>query len=756
MPDSSPRRRSGSSVVAAAAAALVAGLTLVLAAPSSVAAAPLRAVPVDVRALDGRALPLFATGDEFHHRVHDAEGFTVLRDPITGRVVYASVREGRLVPTGLEFGRGNPRTLGLVPGLDDGEAAIRRQVASRRAALPMRLNSAPTRGVINNLVLFVRFKGEAPLTTPVTTWEAMLDSPDPAVPSLRGYYDEVSYGTLTVRSHLLPTPVGDTVASWQDTFPRSYYQEHNATTNPGGYPDAGEQMVREQQMIRRALEATVADIPPGTNLDGDGDGFVDNLTVVVAGKPDGWNSLLWPHMSLQVADLIYLTNPSDDSDLIVLTFNLQLNDYILNNAGIGVLAHEMFHTLGGPDLYHYSHDSLNPAGPWDLMEWDAKIPQHMSLHQKVRYAHWAATPPLITESGTYVVNPLTSPDGQGWRLPVPGQPQQFFQIEYRRKAGVYESSLPSSGLLIWRVDERWWGNNDGPPDELYVFRPGGTLTADGQVQQAPFAAGSGRTSFDLGSDPAPFDQVGTGVGVRITDISAAGGDTMSFTVCMAYATCFLKQCGDDGCGGTCGTCASDRLCEDRLCVAEQKCATLSTCLAACTDAACRADCRRVPAACPKPATCRQAGTCDEGTGQCAYPLAVEGTPCDDKDTCSLDDACRTDGTCGGAPNPACLPDDPAPDVASGDLAAELPSSDIQDVDAAPDASNPTDLPTEPRDGVQPDAVADLLLPDTASDLAPVAPNAASGGCTAGTTASPAALLPGLLALLGLAIRRRRR
>jgi len=729
---------------------------LILCAASTAAAAPLRDVPVDVRTPDGRVLSLFATGDEHHQRVHDAEGFTVVRDPATSRVVYATVRNGRLAPTRLEVGRSNPRSLRLVPGLDDAAAFLGANLRTRPASLSPRLNSAPDHGVINNLVLFVRFADEAPLTTPVATWTSMLDDPDPDVPSLRGYYQEASYGALTIVSHLLPKPAGDTLASWQDANPRSFYQPYDAATNPGGYTDDGDKMIREQEMVSRALLGTLADIPEGTNLDGDADGFVDNVTVVIAGKPDGWNSLLWPHMSVQLASLIYL----DKLDLYVLTYDLQLNDTVLNQSGVGVLAHEFFHTLGAPDLYHYSYDKKTPAGPWDLMEWEQRVPQHMSLHQKVRYGHWAGQPPMITESGSYVVNPLTSPDGQGWRLPIPGQPQQFFEVEYRKKAGIYESSLPSEGLLIWRVDERWYGNDDGPPDELYVFRPGGTMTSDGQIQQAPFAAGSGRTSFDLGTDPAPFEQYGAPVGVRITDISAAGGDTMSFTVCMAYSTCFLKECGDDGCQGTCGTCADDRLCEDRLCVAQQKCGTLSACLSACADDACRGACRRVPATCPAPAACRQAGTCDEITGACTYALASAGTPCDDHDACTRNDGCRLDGTCGGEPDPACLADDTVPEdvpvIAPTDTGVDAPQADVQDPDAAPDLAIPQDSGGEDRAGGQPEAAPDTPSQDASSDLAPVTPHPAAGGCAAGAIPSPASVLPGLLAFLGLAIRRRRR
>ncbi|HOU54102.1 MAG TPA: hypothetical protein PLQ97_09260 [Myxococcota bacterium] len=723
---------------------LVAGLPL--------QAAPLRDVPVEVTTPDGRVLHLRATGDEFFRLVMDRDGFTVVRDPDSGEVVYADLRDGDLAPTPWRVGRDDPRLAGLHPGVRPSVARFREARQAWTSWLPRPRRSAPNRGTLNNLVLFVRFADEAPLTSRTATWEAMLNGTPEVRNSLRDYYLEASYGALTVQSHLLPRPTGETILTYQDIHPRSFYQKYQATTNPGGYRDAGEAMVREQQMVRRALEATIHDLPPGIDLDGDDDGFVDNLAVVISGQPDGWSDLLWPHMTLQLADLIYL-----DDDLIVLTYNLQLHDMLADGSRVGVLAHELFHTLGAPDLYHYSDDGMTPAGPWDLMEWDLPIPQHMSLHMKVRWGRWVPDPPMITESGTYLVRPLTASEGQGWRLPIPGEPKQHFLVEYRRRTGPFEASLPDEGLLIWRVDERWWGNPDGPPDELYVFRPGGSPSQDGKVRQAPFSAQNGRTSFDPGTDPFPFSQYGTPVGLRITDITAAGGDVMGFTVCMAYQTCFLNRCGDDGCGGSCGECPWQAVCEDGQCRDRQRCDTYAACLAACPedDEACQAQCGRVPAVCPEPGPCREAGTCDPATGQCRYDLLPEGSPCQDGDPCTRDDACDDQGTCRGLPDPACaVPDtnpEEAPDAVdtvpepADHASAEETLSEAEDLATGTDSTVPgPDVPAswdptsrEAEDGTPPES------PDGDAGTDASRPGGiGGGGCTAGNAA------PGPLVLVG--------
>lgn len=57
--------------------------------------------------------------------------------------------------------------------------------------------------------------------------------------------------------------------------------------------------------------------------------------------------------------------------------------------------------------------------------------------------------------------------------------------------------------------------------------------------------------------------------------------------------------------------------------------------------------------CPAKDACHLPGTCDEGTGQCSSPVAMDTTPCNDGDACTTGDACQG-GVCTGAPK-ACAP-----------------------------------------------------------------------------------------------------
>ena len=77
----------------------------------------------------------------------------------------------------------------------------------------------------------------------------------------------------------------------------------------------------------------------------------------------------------------------------------------------------------------------------------------------------------------YEINPLSSPFNNIYRINSPSS-NEYFVIEYRVKEGIYEINTPGgdNGILIYRVNDSLNGNADGPPDELYLYRPNGTFT----------------------------------------------------------------------------------------------------------------------------------------------------------------------------------------------------------------------------------------------------------------------------------------
>ena len=309
-------------------------------------AAPLVNVPVTITQPDGQVLELFASGDEFYNWVHDENGFTVVRDPATGYVEYAILQDGRLVPSGYRVGAVDPRSLGLAPNVNlppERMQEVRRMSATSPAAPLDAPVPVPTSGTINNLVIFIRFSDEDEFTDPTSTYDAMFNSTAVGANSMYNYFREVSYNALTISATFYPVPAGSTVASYRDAYSRAYYQPYDETTNPDGYTDDVVAREREHALLKNATDAVSPQIPDDLELDGDGDGNVDNICYVVYGSPGAWADLLWPHK------WALWTNKYETyiHGKRVWTYNFQLQTS-LASAGVGVLCHEMFHSLGAP------------------------------------------------------------------------------------------------------------------------------------------------------------------------------------------------------------------------------------------------------------------------------------------------------------------------------------------------------------------------------------------------------------------------
>lgn len=264
--------------------------------------------------------------------------------------------------------------------------------------------------------------------------------------------------------------------------------------------------------------------------------MLDNICIIVSGNSElGGRHLLWPHRSdLALPDekAIYVKGKKIVGYLMV--FNdangwSSLSPVPLNT---GVLCHEMSHTLGTYDLYHVN-DDLNPVGVWDLMSDNLKTPQQMSAYTKYRYCKWIDEIPEISTPGTYTLNPVggSSKENIAYKIKPTGS-DEYFIVEYRKKAGTFDIGLPSSGLLVYRINPNVTGGNlnyNGTTrlDEQYLFRPGGTTKLDGDISKAAFSAESGRTSLGGTADFKPFYSDGKEAKFALANISSCG-ETISF------------------------------------------------------------------------------------------------------------------------------------------------------------------------------------------------------------------------------------
>ncbi|MEI6766134.1 MAG: M6 family metalloprotease domain-containing protein [Bacteroidota bacterium] len=497
---------------------------------ASVQAAWISNHPVTVKQPDGTSLQCFATGDEYYNWIHDAENYTIIQNHKTGYWCYAKLVDGQLQASDLIAGHTNPALFGLTPGINISASQMLQLRNARLAATPKppadlkNGSNSKSSGTINNLVIYIRFSGEPEFTDDTMTYYNFFVGPAGSN-SMKNYFEEASYGALHINTKFYPHPSGSTVISYQDTYPRSHYEPYDAITNPGGYTDQG---LTEHELLINAINAVSGQIPAGLNLDYNNDGYIDNICFIVDGNTTAWSTLLWPHRWTLYSQNIYINGKR------VYDYNLQVQNHLLVS-GNGVLCHEMFHTLGAPDLYHYNQDGLMPVGIWDLMQSNQEPPQHMGAYMKFRYGGWISSIPVISAAGTYTLNPLTTPTGNCYRINSPNSTTEYFVVEYRKKSGVFESSLPGSGIVVYRINSNFdgYGNAgyDGGAtlDEVYVYRPGGDIILTGQPDNAYMSANVNRKKINNNTDPSSFLSDGSPGGLDISAISTAGG-TISFNL----------------------------------------------------------------------------------------------------------------------------------------------------------------------------------------------------------------------------------
>lgn len=250
---------------------------------------------------------------------------------------------------------------------------------------------------------------------------------------------------------------------------------------------------------------------PEDKLDNKYSGVVDNLTVIIQGRCPSGSDFMWPHKSVtEVSTKIKNKYQFGNYNFI--------DSYSVTGAVAacqGVITHEFLHSVGLPDLYRRSGNTDGtPVGIWDIMAVDSFFMQYPLSYQRYKLG-WIPMQ-QITQSGTYTLDPVSDPDSDTilYEIKTPMSASESFILEYRKKVTTnysnlgFETKIPSSGLLIYRVNKsvlnqtNAWDNKD----YLYVYRPGETSTtaSAGDVFKSALDPNDSRTSFGVADLDAPL------------------------------------------------------------------------------------------------------------------------------------------------------------------------------------------------------------------------------------------------------------
>ncbi|MBO5548298.1 MAG: M6 family metalloprotease domain-containing protein [Prevotella sp.] len=269
------------------------------------------------------------------------------------------------------------------------------------------------------------------------------------------------------------------------------------------------------EMIIEAVNLAKKEISDWTPYDWDGDGYVDQVYVVYAGKGEadgGAESTIWPH----AYDLKSSQYYGDGSGPVEVGSNLYVNSYAcggeLNGqtgeiAGIGTMCHEYSHCLGYPDFYDTDYSGGQGMCVWDLMDSGSYNGDGYQPAGYTSYERWFAgweTPVTLEDEDVTVENMKSLQNGgESYIIYNKRNRNEYFLLENRQLEG-WDASLYGAGLLILHVDYNaglWESNqpNDDPSHQRMTWIP-----ADKKYQ---YESWNGSKYYDVDgieNDPFPY------------------------------------------------------------------------------------------------------------------------------------------------------------------------------------------------------------------------------------------------------------
>jgi M6 family metalloprotease-like protein len=422
---------------------------------------------------DGTTLQVRLVGDEFNHYWQNLNGDIVQCDS-TGfwHVVDAEAmrrvskrRETRTISQPKKVGTVNLASRGLVILVNFQDASF---------------NAANTQSAMNDL-----------MNADSYTYNG-------ATGSVRKYFSDQSDGQYTPQFDVVgPVTLPD-------------YLSHYGGNDASGNDKLPGDMVVEACSIANADHGV-----DFTKYDNDGDGYVDFVYIIYAGKGEadgGADNTIWPH-NWNLSSAYYYNNCSyatsarkfDGKTVDNYACSGEIDGETGKRTGIGTIAHEFSHVIGLPDLYDIdygqNYENESTPGSWHIMDGGS-------------YNNNGNTPPNYTIYDKYFL---------GWKTPInPGNTKQTltlkaagqdgynayqittgntllsatntttaYYIENRQQSG-WDAYVPGHGLVIWKVMYNSSAWNDNSPNDT-----------DGTLRYTIVSASGKTTGLGTAADPFP-------------------------------------------------------------------------------------------------------------------------------------------------------------------------------------------------------------------------------------------------------------
>ena len=252
-----------------------------------------------------------------------------------------------------------------------------------------------------------------------------------------------------------------------------------------------------------------------SDYDWDGDGEVDQVYVVYAGKGEangGGANTIWPH-EWTLSEAAYYGDGSGAQTLDGVRIDTYACGSELNESGsidgIGTMCHEFSHCLGYPDFYDIDYSGGQGMFEWDLMDTGSYNGGGYLPAGYTSYERWVAgwKEPIELTSTQAVTNMKALQEGgDSYIIYNQGNRNEYFLLENRQKTR-WDAEVPGSGLLILHVDydESIWAYNqpnDDPSHQRMTW-----IAADNEYQYTTYQGEKYYTTDGAANDPFPYGSV---------------------------------------------------------------------------------------------------------------------------------------------------------------------------------------------------------------------------------------------------------
>ena len=451
--------------------------------------------PFEVEQPDGSKIPVRMFGHEYYNWMETEDGYVMdwVEDDNRLGWYYCDLNsEGKFSPTHILVRYPSPNYLDIPKNLREISPkvrTIRHSNLQKRKMNNSVLNRSISPSVMKPLVFLVDFNNLSKKEHSVEDFSLLLFDEDlnpgeielanDYSMSVREYYDEVSNGNLDISGD------SKSIVDWTTVeHDYSYYVDGVQGTGQGNGLNETNTPAQSAAAIVVEIAMTIQDSLDFSKFDGDGDGAVDVVILIIEGTGGTGDNHFWPHMSYiqptSSKECIGICEINSEAPLIDNYFapgGVVINKYIVIMEQyneildpnqeilsgmihpIGTICHELGHVLGLPDLYDTSDNSAAGIGIWGLMgsgNWNSqKIPAYMSAWS--RYSLGFINPIVVdnvtdTEAiilpaekgGEEVTSMILSMDSN--------MPQEYLLLENRQKL-FSDINLKEAGLFVWHIDE---------------------------------------------------------------------------------------------------------------------------------------------------------------------------------------------------------------------------------------------------------------------------------------------------------------